>query len=57
MVGWERVKGAGGRRGAAEGGYPPPQPQGTWSPLPIAGVDFKMKTIEVDGLKVRIQIW
>lgn len=21
------------------------------------GVDFKMKTIEVDGIKVRIQIW
>ncbi|XP_065539901.1 ras-related protein Rab-15 isoform X6 [Lathamus discolor] len=26
-------------------------------PDPIAGVDFKMKTIEVDGIKVRIQIW
>lgn len=26
-------------------------------PPPIAGVDFKMKTIEVDGIKVRIQIW
>lgn len=27
------------------------------SPRPIPGVDFKMKTIEVDGIKVRIQIW
>uniref|UniRef100_A0A8D2MCQ4 small monomeric GTPase n=1 Tax=Zonotrichia albicollis TaxID=44394 RepID=A0A8D2MCQ4_ZONAL len=26
-------------------------------PIPIPGVDFKMKTIEVDGIKVRIQIW
>lgn len=26
-------------------------------PVPIPGVDFKMKTIEVDGIKVRIQIW
>nr|XP_014341320.1 PREDICTED: ras-related protein Rab-15 isoform X3 [Latimeria chalumnae] len=25
--------------------------------LPVTGVDFKMKTIEVDGIKVRIQIW
>lgn len=29
----------------------------TASPIPIPGVDFKMKTIEVDGIKVRIQIW
>lgn len=29
----------------------------TTSPVPIPGVDFKMKTIEVDGIKVRIQIW
>ncbi|XP_027597897.1 ras-related protein Rab-15 isoform X1 [Pipra filicauda] len=27
------------------------------SPVPVPGVDFKMKTIEVDGIKVRIQIW
>ncbi|XP_027759555.1 ras-related protein Rab-15 isoform X2 [Empidonax traillii] len=26
-------------------------------PSPVPGVDFKMKTIEVDGIKVRIQIW
>lgn len=29
----------------------------TTSPIAIPGVDFKMKTIEVDGIKVRIQIW
>ncbi|XP_041891511.1 ras-related protein Rab-15 isoform X2 [Corvus hawaiiensis] len=28
-----------------------------WGPAPGHGVDFKMKTIEVDGIKVRIQIW
>lgn len=22
-----------------------------------SGVDFKMKTLEIDGIKVRIQIW
>lgn len=25
--------------------------------LSIPGVDFKMKTLEIDGIKVRIQIW
>lgn len=27
------------------------------SHISTIGVDFKMKTIEVDGIKVRIQIW
>uniref|UniRef100_A0A2I3HYU4 Ras-related protein Rab-15 n=1 Tax=Nomascus leucogenys TaxID=61853 RepID=A0A2I3HYU4_NOMLE len=55
-----------GRKSQQGGGIPPtfsgahgdgcsnPDPaQG----LPTSGVDFKMKTIEVDGIKVRIQIW
>jgi len=25
--------------------------------LEFAGIDFKMKTIEVDGVKIRVQIW
>jgi len=25
--------------------------------FPFPGVDFKMKTLEIDGIKVRIQIW
>ena len=28
-----------------------------FSHISTIGVDFKMKTIEVDGMKVRIQIW
>uniref|UniRef100_A0A3B5LYM7 small monomeric GTPase n=1 Tax=Xiphophorus couchianus TaxID=32473 RepID=A0A3B5LYM7_9TELE len=33
--------------------------EGEFDPSHIStiGVDFKMKTIEIDGLKVRIQIW
>ncbi|XP_064019440.1 ras-related protein Rab-15 isoform X2 [Pogoniulus pusillus] len=44
---WERV---GRLLGPRDGSDTP-------KPLPMAGVDFKMKTIEVDGIKVRIQIW
>lgn len=25
--------------------------------LLFAGVDFKMKTVDIDGIKVRVQIW
>ncbi|XP_013855592.1 ras-related protein Rab-15 [Austrofundulus limnaeus] len=33
--------------------------EGEFDPLHIStiGVDFKMKTIEIDGTKVRVQIW
>ncbi|XP_041321134.1 ras-related protein Rab-15 isoform X2 [Pyrgilauda ruficollis] len=54
-VGWVR-RGEGTRgppvtAAAAKGNTRTPHP------IPIPGVDFKMKTIEVDGIKVRIQIW
>ncbi|XP_064922519.1 ras-related protein Rab-15 isoform X3 [Columba livia] len=46
-------------------GDPAPGPAGPgtgcghrhWAATRTMGVDFKMKTIEVDGIKVRIQIW
>lgn len=45
--------------GREHGTVPPPRKKIMMIKLPSshAGVDFKMKTIEVDGIKVRIQIW
>lgn len=57
MVGQGWVRRAEGTRGPPVTASPGKGNTRTPHPIPIPGVDFKMKTIEVDGIKVRIQIW